>query len=155
MAQQLAEAFIPDASMLLKLTLAILAGAIVGIDRELRLRSAGLRTHMLTSLAAALFTLVTLALFQQIQQLGVSSNADPLRVVEAVTLGVSFLAAGAIIHHAGKVHGVTTGATIWLAGALGIAAGAGLYSTLVTGVLFGALVIIGMRLIEKYLLHTK
>lgn len=146
---------VPELSIFLKLAAAVVAGASLGLDRELRERSAGLRTHMLTSLAAAMFTLVTFAIFQQVQLMEESPNADPLRLIEAVTLGVSFLAAGAIIHRSGKVHGLTTGATIWLAGAMGVAAGAGLYSILVAGMIFAVAVTIIIRLVEKYLLHTK
>lgn len=149
------EALTPDWNILLKLTAASLAGAAMGLDRELRDRSAGLRTHMLTSLAAALFTMLTFAMFQQVQQMESSPNADPIRLIEAVTLGVSFLAAGAIIQRSGEVHGLTTGATIWLAGALGVAAGAGLFHLLIPAVIFGAGITIVIRVVEKYLMKTK
>ncbi len=146
---------LPETATWIKLISAVAAGGTVGLDREIRERSAGLRTHMLTSLAAALFTLLTFEIYAQVQSLESSPNADPLRLVEAVTLGVSFLAAGAIIQRSGHVHGLTTGATIWLAGALGVAAGAGLYNLLVPAVLLGLLITLCVRLIEKYLLHTK
>ncbi|MGH7005983.1 MAG: MgtC/SapB family protein [Alphaproteobacteria bacterium] len=112
----------------LRLGLAAVFGAIIGIDREWRNKPAGLRTHMMVALAAGTFTVITLELFQVISRgdaKGLSS--DPLRLVEAITAGVAFLGAGAIIQSRGEVAGITTGAGIWLAGAVGYAAGAGYY----------------------------
>ena len=116
------------ADVALRLGLAALFGAIIGIDREWRNKPAGLRTHMMVSLAAGTFTVITLELFEVISRSeakGVSS--DPLRLVEAITAGVAFLGAGAIIQSRGEVAGITTGSGIWLAGAVGYAAGAGYY----------------------------
>ena len=106
----------------LRLLLAAAAGAAIGIDREMKDRPAGLRTHMLTSLAAALFTVLTFEIYQSVK-----GSADPIRVIEAVTAGVAFLAAGAIIQGRASVHGLTTGAAMWMAGALGVCCGAGYY----------------------------
>lgn len=150
-----ASQILPDPEVALKLFLALAAGGMIGLDRELRERSAGLRTHMMTALAAALFTLLTFEIYRQLDGAAGASGADPLRLIEAVTLGVSFLAAGAIIRRPGEVHGLTTGATIWLAGALGTAAGAGLYQLLLLGTFFGLLVMVLVRLVERVVLNTK
>jgi putative Mg2+ transporter-C (MgtC) family protein len=106
----------------LRLLLAAAAGAAIGIDREMKDRPAGLRTHMLTALAAALFTVLTFEIYH-----AVKGSSDPIRVIEAVTAGVAFLAAGAIIQGRASVHGLTTGAAMWMAGALGVCCGAGYY----------------------------
>lgn len=111
-----------ELEILLRLLLAAAAGAAIGIEREMKDRPAGLRTHMLTALAAALFTILTFEIFH-----AVKGNSDPLRIIEAVTAGVAFLAAGAIIQGRGGVHGLTTGAAMWMAGALGVCCGAGYY----------------------------
>ena len=124
----------------------LLAGA-VGIEREWRNKPAGLRTHMLISLAACLFIIVS----QELSQLPFGDSEkriDPLRLVEAVTAGVAFLAAGIIFTSGGKVHHVTTGASMWLAGAIGLACGAGQMplAALATGIVLAVLGI--LRLFE-------
>lgn len=97
-----------EIEMVWRLLLAAAAGAAVGFDRELKDRPAGLRTHMLTSLAAAVFTILTFEIYQRS-----TSTADPVRIIEAVTAGVAFLAAGAIIQsRGGGVKGLTTGAAM-------------------------------------------
>jgi putative Mg2+ transporter-C (MgtC) family protein len=116
---------IAETEMALCFALAALLGGLIGLDRELKDRPAGLRTNMLTALAAAVFTVVTLEIFH-IVNTGASPGAgDPLRIIEAVTAGVAFLAAGTIIQSGGKVEGLTTGAGMWLAGAIGVACGGG------------------------------
>ena len=116
---------LPVGTIAVRLALAALFGAVIGIEREWRNRAAGLRTHMLTALSAAVFTVLTgEILFSEVAKSEVA-QADPIRVIEAVTSGVAFLAAGAIIQNRDRVRGLTTGAGMWLAGALGVAAGLG------------------------------
>lgn len=114
--------------ILIRLGAALLFGAVIGIDREWRKKPAGVRTHMMVALASATFTVITLELFEAVKTAGEGKSAtDPLRLVEAITAGVAFLGAGAIIQSRGNVEGITTGSGIWLAGAVGYAAGAGYY----------------------------
>lgn len=104
---------------------AILLGAVIGFEREAKKRPAGLKTHMMVSLAAAVFSIISI---ESIHMPGLSDSQvkiDPLRVIEAVTAGVAFLAAGTIVLSRGEVHGITTGASLWLAGAIGLALGFG------------------------------
>jgi len=118
---------------------------VVGIDRELRDKPAGLRTHMLVSLAAASFTLISFDFHARLIAQG-NDNADPIRALEAVVAGVAFLGAGTIIQSANKVRGVTTGAGMWMAGAIGLACGGGLFAIaiLLTGAIFVLRAITGM-----------
>lgn len=116
---------IAEFEIALRLAVAALFASAIGFERELREEPAGLRTHMLTALAAAMFTVLTFEIFHATRSLDDGPNVDPLRLIEAVTTGVSFLAAGTIINARGRVHGLTTGAGIWLAGAIGVACGAG------------------------------
>lgn len=140
---------LPDGTAALRLVVATVVGAVIGFERELTDHSAGLRTHALVSLAAALFTIITYQIFETVQAEG-GQNADPIRVVEAVTSGVAFIAAGAIIHGgAGGVRGLTTGAGLWLAGALGVAAGLGQYGVMVTATLLALLLLAVLRLLTK------
>lgn len=108
-----------------RLLAALLLGAVIGFERELRDKPAGLRTNMLVSIAACLFVVVGI----EISSIGFgepgTQQQDPLRLIEAVTAGVAFLAAGLIFTSGGKVRNITTGATLWLSGAVGLACGSG------------------------------
>lgn len=132
-----------------RMGVACLLGAAIGFEREHRNRSAGLRTHMLVALAAAVFTLLMLEIVRSPMFDAQTVRVDPLRIIEAVTGGVAFLAAGAIIQSRGRVHGLTTGAGLWLAGALGTASGLGygVIAAMATGL--GLIVIIALRWIEN------
>ncbi|OWU85220.1 magnesium transporter MgtC [Oceanicola sp. 22II-s10i] len=109
----------------LRLAIAILLGGLLGWEREAVRKEAGLRTHMMISLAACLFALITLGLMASPLADDDSIRKDPIRVIEAVTAGVAFLAAGTIFTRGGDVKGLTTGAGMWLAGAIGVATGLG------------------------------
>lgn len=128
---------IPLWEMAVRMAVAMLFGAGLGLDRELHHKPAGLRTHMLVSIAAASFALVTLELYHQALARPESGNPDPLRVMEAVITGVAFLGAGSIIRGGGQIEGITTGASIWLAGAIGLASGSGLYTIALLATAFG------------------
>lgn len=108
-----------------RLIAALLLGALIGMEREIKGKPAGLRTHVLVSAGAALFVLVGLELGDLTFGDAGSSTIDPLRLIEAVTAGVAFLAAGLIFTSGGKVRNITTGAALWLSGAIGLACGAG------------------------------
>lgn len=110
-----------------RLVLAAALAGLLGWDRESKDRPAGLRTYMLVALAASVFTVLTFEIYETINTTQPGSNADPIRIIEAVTAGVAFLAAGTIIQGRDSVRGLTTGAGMWLAGALGVAVGAGHY----------------------------
>jgi putative Mg2+ transporter-C (MgtC) family protein len=138
--------------LFLRLAIAGVFGAVIGFDRQLKNKPAGLRTHTLVSLAAALFTLITFELYFDLTKRGEAEGADPIRIIEAVTSGVAFLAAGAIIRSGGNVHGLTTGANMWLAGAIGVACGAGFYTLAVLGVVFSVIIITLLQRFEKHYL---
>lgn len=134
--------------IILRLILALGLGAVIGFEREWRDRPAGLRTHMLTALAACVFAILTLEIHAGVIRENASTNADPIRIIEAVTAGVAFLAAGAIFFSKGDVHGLTTGAGMWLAGAVGVACGLGFYVVGVVATLLAAFVLAAMRRLE-------
>ena len=93
-----------------RLLLAALLGAIIGFERERQNRPAGLRTHMLVCLAGALITILTVEITHVAAFQSDAIRVDPIRLIEAVTAGVAFLAAGIIILSKGEVQGLTTGA---------------------------------------------
>jgi putative Mg2+ transporter-C (MgtC) family protein len=105
---------------LLRLALAGVLGGLIGLERELRLREAGLRTHLLVAIGAALFTIAG--------AYGFGNVPDPTRVAAQIVTGIGFLGAGAIIRQGFAVRGLTTAATLWVVAAVGLAAGAGYYS---------------------------
>lgn len=110
---------------------------------------------MLTGLAAALFTVIAFEIFHTIRALEGTTNGDPIRIIEAVTTGVAFLAAGAIIRTRGEVKGLTTGAGMWLAGALGVACGAGYYLLAVIATAMAMIILTGLRRLEKVYLTPR
>lgn len=121
-----AETHTPQGVIAVRLFLAAVFGGIVGFEREANNQTAGLRTHILVSVAACLFTLLTFEIYR-IALDGGSTNPDPVRAVEATTAGIAFLGAGAIFQQRGSVRGLTTGAGMWLAGAVGVATALGYY----------------------------
>ena len=143
--------FIAPGDALLRMLVAAVFGGIVGFDRELRNKPAGLRTHILVSLAACLFTLITMELHAQIVRTSEEANTDPIRIIEAVTAGVAFLAAGAIIQSRGSVRGLTTGANMWMAAALGVSCGAGYYMLASLGAMLAVIVLTALSVIERHL----
>lgn len=118
---------LPLQVVVLRMVAAMILGGIIGFEREARDRPAGLRTHISISLAACLFTLIAYEMLSMPEPSEGNGRLqiDPLRLIEAVTSGVAFLAAGSIITSGGKVKGLTTGASMWLAGAIGLACGSG------------------------------
>jgi putative Mg2+ transporter-C (MgtC) family protein len=130
-------------------------GGAIGAEREIREREAGLRTHMLVSIGAALFTLVSAYGFSDFHFSNASGvTYDPTRIAAQVVTGIGFLGAGAIIRQGLSVRGLTTAASLWVVAAIGIATGAGYYSaalitTVVVLVSLWPLRIVAFRLFER------
>jgi putative Mg2+ transporter-C (MgtC) family protein len=118
----------------IRLVLAAALGGAVGLERELREREAGLRTHLLVSVGAAVFTLVSAYGFADFRY-GLDSGItlDPTRIAAQIVTGIGFLGAGAIIRQGLSIRGLTTAATLWVVAAIGMATGAGYYSVAVIG----------------------
>jgi putative Mg2+ transporter-C (MgtC) family protein len=136
---------IPDLSWLdIAVRLLVAAGltGAIGLERELRDRAAGLRTHMLVGIGAALFTIVSAygwTAFEFSTRSGVVF--DPTRIAAQIVTGIGFLGAGAILRQGLTVRGLTTAASLWNVAAIGMAAGAGFYSAAVVAT---AIVLIGL-----------
>ena len=136
---------------LLRLALAAVFGGAIGLERELRDREAGLRTHMLVSVGAALFTIISAYGFRDflIHNGGGIVRADPSRIAAQIVTGIGFLGAGAIIRQGFSVRGLTTAATLWVVAAIGLASGAGYYSA----ALIATLVVLGLLWPLRYLVR--
>ena len=134
----------PQHIMLFRLLAAAILGGVIGYEREAHHENAGLRTHILVATAACLFSLLAF----EIQLMGLeagSNNPDPIRAVEAVTAGIAFLGAGAIFQQRGSVQGLTTGAGMWLAGAIGITVALGHYLLALAVSIFALVVLWALR----------
>jgi putative Mg2+ transporter-C (MgtC) family protein len=108
-----------------RLLLAAILGATIGLEREIHDHPAGMRTHLLVSLGSAAFTILSISAFP-------APGSDPARVAAQIVTGIGFLGAGAILKEGVSIHGLTTAASLWVAAALGMAAGAGAWVTAVT-----------------------
>jgi putative Mg2+ transporter-C (MgtC) family protein len=118
--------------VLLRLTLAAVLGGAVGMEREIREREAGLRTHLLVSVGAALFTLVSAYAWTDWSFSTRDGLVfDPTRIAAQIVTGIGFLGAGAIIRQGLSVRGLTTAATLWLVAGIGMASGAGYWEAAV------------------------
>jgi putative Mg2+ transporter-C (MgtC) family protein len=156
---QLASSALPTLNWdesLLRLALAAVLGGMIGVERELREREAGLRTHLLVALGSALFTIVGAYGFHAFLDSGASVvRADPTRIAAQIVTGIGFLGAGAIIRQGLSVRGLTTAATLWVVAAVGLACGAGYYSAAVitTGLVLVALYplrIMAYRILRRF-----
>jgi putative Mg2+ transporter-C (MgtC) family protein len=137
----------------LRLAVAAVLGGAVGLERELREREAGLRTHLLVSVGAAVFTLVSAYGFSEFRYgLETGITMDPTRIAAQIVTGIGFLGAGAIIRQGLSVRGLTTAATLWVVAAIGMASGAGYYSAAVVGTLIVILSLWPLRLVSYRLL---
>jgi putative Mg2+ transporter-C (MgtC) family protein len=133
----------------LRMLVALLLGAVIGWDRERRDADAGLRTHMLVSLGAALFVLVP-------AEAGMS-NDGLSRVVQGIVSGIGFLGAGAVLkdRSEGRIHGLTTAGTIWATAAVGMAAGMGRESTALLATAFILAVLTLLRKVSRRIRGTR
>jgi putative Mg2+ transporter-C (MgtC) family protein len=151
--QSLTPAVLSVADLCARLGVAALLGALLGIDRELQGKTLGWRTYMLVSLGAASFSVMMTEMVHSFQADHV--QLDPTRIVEGVIGGIGFMGAGAIIQSRGEVRGATTGAGIWMVGAIGMAAGFGFYLHAVVMTGFALLVIVGFGALSRWLQGEK
>jgi putative Mg2+ transporter-C (MgtC) family protein len=130
-------------TLLGRLAAAFLVGALIGLERERHSRPAGLRTHILVSMASALFAMVSI--------LAAGSVYDPARIAAQVVTGIGFLGAGTILRHGSTIRGLTTAASLWMAAALGLAAGFGWYQGAAATALLAFLVLTVVKIVEDRL----
>ncbi len=138
--------------ILLRVSLAFLAGFAVGWEREARGRPAGLRTNILACVAAAVAMIVAECLLERAAVLGSDSvRADPARLGAGILAGIGFLGGGTILRHENFIRGVTTAATLWTVTILGLAFGAGLFALGGIGVAFALVTLALLSALEKRL----
>jgi putative Mg2+ transporter-C (MgtC) family protein len=125
----------------IKIITAVLLGSIIGIDREKKLKTAGVKTQILICLGATLYISIAQLNYMNFA----NGNFDPNRVAAQVVSGIGFLGAGTIIHSRGAIYGMTTAATIWVVAAMGVAIG---YGYIFSATLFAITTLIVLNLIE-------
>ncbi len=124
-----------------------LLGTVVGFERQMGRKPAGLRTHVLVCLGSTMFVLLAP---HAMRDFGMT-QFDPTRIVHGVVTGVGFLGAGSILRQEGYVHGLTTAASIWMVAAIGVSVGVHAYSLAVVGTVLALVVLEGFRWVEKFL----
>ena len=142
-----------DLEALERLALAMVVGAVLGVERERLDRPAGLRTYMLVVEGACLFMICAILLAEQVAASGGAS--DPGRIASTVVQGIGFIAAGVILTTGKQVIGLTTAAGLWVATALGLLIGAGFYLVAVIATVATIIALIALRAIELRFLGSK
>lgn len=138
----------------LQITLAAIFGGILGLEREYTKKEVGLRTYMLICVGSALFAIVGVngpTIFADLP----NASYDPIRIVQAVAIGMGFIGSGLIIIRKGQVEGLTTAAGAWVVSAIGIALGLRLYAIALFATMLCLFILAILRLFEKKFLRTK
>lgn len=115
-------------SYIARILFAALLGALIGLERDIRGRSAGLRTNILVSVGSSVFMLLSIGIAEHYSSTGEAlMQADPTRIAAQIITGIGFLGAGAIIKYRFSVQGLTTAACLWTTSAIGMCCGSGFY----------------------------
>lgn len=133
---------------LIPMLVSTLLGTLVGWERQMGRKPAGLRTHTLVCMGSTLFVLLTR---HSVEAFGGASNVDPTRIIHGVVTGVGFLGAGTIMRQEGFVHGLTTAASVWMVAAVGVAVGCEAYGLAGAATALAFIVLRGYRWIERML----
>ena len=138
---------------ILAMLVSTVLGTLIGWERQMGRKPAGLRTHTLVCLGSTMFVLVTAHAVNAFGGGAVHASLDPTRIIHGVITGVGFLGAGSILRTEGYVHGLTTAASVWMVAAVGVAVGVHAYVLAVTGTVLALVVLEGFRWVEKFLAH--
>ena len=133
-----------DWNLILRLVYGGLMGGLIGLEREIRAKEAGLRTHFIVALGSALFMIISMVAFEG------TDKFDASRVAAQVVSGIGFIGAGVIIFQKNVVRGVTTAAGLWVAAAIGLACGAGMFTIALAATLLTVLCLEAMHFFHRY-----
>jgi putative Mg2+ transporter-C (MgtC) family protein len=134
----------------IRIVIALVLGAAVGLEREWKNKSAGLRTYALVCEGAALFMIGSIMLYDQVRESG-GTTGDPNRVASTVVQGIGFLAGGVIFTARGHVKGLTTAAGVWVTAAIGVLVGMGFFVIAIFGTVATLVVLALFRYIERWM----
>ncbi len=127
----------------LRILIATVLGALIGLERERSHKSAGLRTNALVAMGASLISVIALGIAAR------NPSIDPTRMISNIIVGIGFIGGGAIIREGHKIQGITTAATLWVVAAIGIAIGLGFYSEAIFSVILAYFILSVLWLFEK------
>lgn len=134
---------------LIRIGIAVVLGGVIGYERQTLDKSAGLRTHMLVSLGAALFMVSAILITQDFDEPGVATRLDPTRIGATIVTGIGFLGGGIIFRQESRIQGVTTAAGLWVSAAIGLACGAGYFIVAGGSVLLTVVILSLIRPMER------
>ena len=142
-----------EREMIIRLVAALIAGAVIGVEREVRNRPAGLRTHALAAEGAALFTMAAILTTIEAQKAGYGPS-DPGRIISTIVQGIGFLAAGVIFSQRKNVMGLTTAAGLWVTASIGVLCGCGFYTLAVAATVATAFVLAIVKVFEDRVVNV-
>ncbi len=135
-----------DAEIIMRLVLSVILSGLIGLERQIHRRTAGLRTHILVSLGSCLIMLTSLYIFAIYKN---EVPLDPARIAAGVITGIGFLGAGAIIRDREGVKGLTTAASLWVVAGIGLATGCGFYTAALFTTVLALLTLFFLRYVER------
>ena len=139
---------LPDSQIIIRLVLTTVLSGLVGFERQVHRRTAGLRTHILVSLGSCLIMLTSMYVFDIYKDI---APLDPARIAAGVITGIGFLGAGTIIRERQEVKGLTTAASLWVVAGIGLAVGIGFYNAALYATALTLIVLFLLRYIEVLL----
>ncbi len=145
MQQFIPEFFLQNGDIILRLVIAVVLGMLIGAERLFVHKEAGMKTHALVSIGAALFILISEAIAQKYS----NSSFDPTRIASQIIVGIGFLTAGSIILQGNKLVGLTTAGGLWVTAGIGMAAGFGFFSLAIISTVLVLFIFIAMNIFEK------
>jgi putative Mg2+ transporter-C (MgtC) family protein len=138
--------FISNSDFILRLVIALLLGAFIGVERFWVHKEAGIKTHALVSMGSALFVIISEIIVQKYSGI---SGLNPIMMASNIIIGIGFLGAGSIIFQNSRLRGLTTAGGLWLTAGIGMAAGFGLYGLAAISTVLVLLILIVIFIIEK------
>jgi len=136
--------------ILIRISISLVLGLVIGLEREMTNKTAGLRTHTLICLGSTVFTILSLHGFTtETVHHGVIIQNDPARIAAQILTGIGFIGGGAVLHYGVNVYGLTTAATIWITASIGMAVGVGSYDLAIITTLLTFIVLVVIRKFES------
>ncbi|MBU1999083.1 MAG: MgtC/SapB family protein [Candidatus Omnitrophota bacterium] len=135
-----------DKQIIIRLTLSIVLSGLIGLERQIHRRTAGLRTHILVSLGSCLIMLTSMYVFDIYKDI---ASLDPSRIAAGVITGIGFLGAGTIMREKDGIRGLTTAASLWVVAGIGLATGSGFYNAAVYTSILTLAVLLVLRKVES------
>jgi len=135
-----------DTEIFIRLVLSLILSGLIGLERQMHRRTAGLRTHILVSLGSCLIMLTSLYIFAIYKN---EASLDPARIAAGVITGIGFLGAGAIIREREGVKGLTTAASLWVVAGIGLATGCGFYKAALFTTILALITLFFLRYVER------